>query len=113
MSVKSEPYFWLECDGCGCTSADGDYSAWKDVGDAITEAQSCDWRLGEDTEHRTRQYEGERGQTIVEPGNEGHYCPSCIPPWCLECERPITDDNPRVLDKAGDPDNWECKGCAS
>lgn len=23
----------------------------------------------------------------------------------LECERPITDDNPRILDDAGDPDN--------
>lgn len=23
MTVQSAPYFWLVCDGCGCSSADG------------------------------------------------------------------------------------------
>ena len=98
MSVKSKPYYWLECEKCGCTSATGDYTAWGSVTDALTEAIECGWHLAEET---------------AATGNIGHYCADCTPPWCLECDRPITDDNPRVLDPEGDPDNWECKGCAS
>lgn len=111
MTVKSAPYYWVECDGCGTSAAQGDFTAWRDHGDAVTEAQGSDWRIGSDTDHPTKQFEGKRGETITVPGNEGHYCPDCIPPWCLECERPITEDNSRVLDKDGDLDNWECKGC--
>lgn len=112
MAVKSEPYFWVVCDGCGVSSTKGtDYAAWAGENTALIEAEESGWRLGDRTDCPTKRFEGERGQEIVVPGNEGHYCPTCTPPWCLECERPITEQNPRLLDEAGDPDNWQCKGC--
>jgi hypothetical protein len=44
MSLKSKPYFWLECDTCGAKSTeDGDYSAWEDHGAAADEAYDRDW----------------------------------------------------------------------
>lgn len=81
MSIKSAPYYWLECDGCGKGSAVCDYAAWQSVDDAISEAEGNAWYL------RPAQ----------------HYCGYCLPPWCLECERDITDENPRCDDL--------CAGC--
>jgi predicted RNA-binding Zn-ribbon protein involved in translation (DUF1610 family) len=46
MSIKSAPYYWLECDGpdCKATTADlGEYTAWADSGYAEEEAANCDW----------------------------------------------------------------------
>ncbi len=116
MTLKSKPYYWLECDGCGAVSTEGgDFTAWGDSGVAEDEADGSDWRIGSRTaypvKHRTLSF----GIVVREPGpaNEGDYCSDCTPPWCLECERPINDDNLRMSDPEGDPDNWECQGCAA
>lgn len=48
MSVKSAPYYWLECDepDCGNISTEGsDYTAWSDLDGAIAEADGSDWLL--------------------------------------------------------------------
>lgn len=98
MTIKSAPYYWVECEGCGVKSTeDTDYTAFSCVTGALEDAQVQAWHLAENTEST---------------GNFGHYCDKCTPPWCLECDRPITGDNPRMVDADGDPDNWECKGCA-
>lgn len=60
MSVKSEPYYWLECDepDCGAKSTEGgDYTAWSEVFEAEEEAYNSDWG----------RVEGK------------HYCPAHIP----------------------------------
>lgn len=67
MSVKSEPYYWLECDGvnkdgtpCGRKSTEnGDFSAWSDMDGAEAEADCSDWDI------------------TSTPGK--HYCPFHIP----------------------------------
>ena len=48
MSVKSEPYFWVECDGdnCDAKAPDGDsdeYSAFGKPQTAIEYAEQCGW----------------------------------------------------------------------
>lgn len=46
MSVKSAPYYWLECDGCGAKSTEGgDHSAWSDVNGAKEDAEGSDWSV--------------------------------------------------------------------
>lgn len=48
MSVKSEPYYWLECDesGCGVKSTyGGEYTAWSHVNEAIEDAEGCGWAV--------------------------------------------------------------------
>lgn len=103
MTVKSAPFYWLVCEGCGVKSTkDTDYTALSSVTEAIDDAQEQGWRLGENTMEMSPQ-----GNL----GNIGHFCQTCVPPWCLECERPITGDNPRAVDKDGTPDNWVCRGC--
>lgn len=88
MSLKSEPYYWLECDGCGAKSTEcGEYGAYSDPSGAQDDAEGNDWseRDGKD------------------------YCADCPVPWCRECERDITPDNPRC-DPDG-KDTWGCAGC--
>lgn len=46
MTVKSEPYYWIVCDGvkCGVNAQEGsDYSAWKEPDSAWTEADASGW----------------------------------------------------------------------
>jgi hypothetical protein len=46
MSIKSEPYYWVECDweGCGLSASEGgDYSAWKQPDGAVEDAAAGDW----------------------------------------------------------------------
>jgi uncharacterized protein (UPF0128 family) len=46
MSVKSKPYFWVECDGDRCTAKvpDGDeYSACEELKQVIESAQEFGW----------------------------------------------------------------------
>jgi hypothetical protein len=48
MSVKSKPYFWVECDGdrCAARLPDGDeYSAYGDREETITMATDSGWVL--------------------------------------------------------------------
>lgn len=76
MTVKSEPYYWIECDdpGCGVKSADlGDYSAWGDDSQALYE-----WS----------EWEGQ------ETPDGKHYCERHRKPQCDECEQfvPVNDE---------------------
>lgn len=73
MSVKSAPYYWLECDSCGEKSTEGtDYSAWSDEGDAYDQAYNHDW--------------------VRIPA--GDYCPDCSPVICEQCdEKPATTEH--------------------
>ena len=44
MSIKSAPYYWVECDGCGAKSTEGgDFSAWADAATAEEDAHGSDW----------------------------------------------------------------------
>lgn len=48
MSVKSAPYYWLECDheGCGLKSTyGGEYTAWSDESGAIEDATGSGWLI--------------------------------------------------------------------
>lgn len=48
MSIKSKPFYWLECDEpeCGNKSTDGDeYDAWADESQAIECAYNADWLI--------------------------------------------------------------------
>lgn len=54
MSVKSEPYYWLECDGpeCGRKSTEyGDHTAWAEEHMAEEEAENGDWALTDEGKH--------------------------------------------------------------
>jgi hypothetical protein len=49
MSVKSAPFYWLECDACGQSSTqDHDVAAWADEEQARMDATEGDWEVGED-----------------------------------------------------------------
>jgi hypothetical protein len=65
MSVKSKPFYWLECDECAHSSQDdGDYSAWAHESTAIDEANDSGW--------------------LIEDGR--HLCESCVFELrCPEC----------------------------
>ena len=39
MALKSAPYYWLECDGCGELAEYDEFSAFKDVSTAIDRAE--------------------------------------------------------------------------
>jgi hypothetical protein len=44
MSLKSAPYYWLECDRCGDKSTEaGDFSAWAEPQGAHDEAGNSGW----------------------------------------------------------------------
>lgn len=38
MAIKSAPYYWLECDGCGEHAEYGDYTAMSDEVGAVDAA---------------------------------------------------------------------------
>jgi hypothetical protein len=63
MTVKSAPYYWLECNGCGVRADYGDFSAMEGVGEAIDLALDSEWSM-----------QGDR-----------HHCPACPP--IANCER--------------------------
>lgn len=73
MSVKSAPFYWLECDGCDIKSTeDSEYSAWSDRGDAIDHAVDCGWLMSGD----------------------GHYCDECAPVvTCCNCNGLATTEH--------------------
>lgn len=44
MAVKSAPYYWLVCDGCGKrVEYDGEYCALDNVSDAIRFSLEMEW----------------------------------------------------------------------
>jgi hypothetical protein len=48
MSIKSKPFYWLECDepGCGVKSTEGgEFDAWSDAHQAVDDADASDWLI--------------------------------------------------------------------
>ena len=84
MSVKSAPYYWIVCDGCGqrLPHCGGEYTALDSRDDAIEEAYASDWTT-----------DGVR-----------HHCPNCPTlAVCERCDFPAGDD-------PGERDN-HCEPC--
>lgn len=71
MSLKSAPYYWLECDDCGALSTDsGAFKAWEVETEARDEAYDLDWYTS----------------------NEHDWCAGCkVNHVCSECDK-VTDD---------------------
>lgn len=75
MSLKSAPFYWVICDGCGSRSPteDSEVSAWSDAATAVEDAENGDWV---EYERNT-----EAGETNI------HLCYVCTPktengePW--------------------------------
>ena len=63
MTLKSAPYYWVECDNCGVRCEYDEFSAWADPGYAEQGAIDSNWSS-----------QGER-----------HHCPRC--PHIADCER--------------------------
>lgn len=84
MSVKSKPYYWLECDDCGVKSTEhGEYTAWVSVEDARSEAEDWD------------------GNWVSAP-DDIDWCGTCRDKHvCRECDKPSDDLAPE------DPENPE------
>lgn len=52
MTIKSEPFYWLECDDCGVKSTeDSDYVAWQSPDQAVDNAADSDWLITDDGKH--------------------------------------------------------------
>lgn len=48
MSIKSEPYYWLECDELDCTNIStesSEHTAWSDINGAIEQADGAEWLI--------------------------------------------------------------------
>jgi hypothetical protein len=73
--IKSEPYFWVECDRCGERAEYGDFSAMADASQAV---DGLDW--------------------ITIRGKEGielHYCEDCTV-WSDEEDEFVVNMEPFV-----------------
>jgi len=55
VSLKSKPYYWLECDHEGCDernpSLDNEVDAWSDEEGALEDAAYGDWTTTDAGEH--------------------------------------------------------------
>jgi hypothetical protein len=55
MSIKSAPFYWVECDGdqcdARCPTEDYDITAWGEEDQAITDAEASDWTITAAGEH--------------------------------------------------------------
>lgn len=71
MSLKSAPFYWVICDGCGAKSTEGgEYAAWESAGTAEQDALDSEW-----SEHKGK-----------------HYCDGCSTDLiCSECGE-LADD---------------------
>ena len=79
MTIKSTPYFWLECDAPGCrvkSTDDNHYSAWSDPGGAEEMADEG-WR-------RTDSVKITGGKPTYIGAR--HYCAKHAGRVCDECE---------------------------
>ena len=84
MSLKSAPYYWVICDGCGANSTEAsEHSAWSEPGVALEDAENWDW-----TFYR------------ILPHDAVHLCPDCTPktgdgdPWEELPHPTVKDDQP-------------------
>lgn len=64
MSIRSAPYYWVECDNCGerAEYSGGEISAWKEAAQAVDGVVDDEWSIHGDK----------------------HHCPRC-PPLCQRC----------------------------
>lgn len=51
MTLKSKPYYWVDCDRCGQTCDYGDYSAMYDESQAVEGARDNEWLVTDDGHH--------------------------------------------------------------
>ena len=63
MSIKSAPFYWLECNNCGTRAEYDDFAAMSTQAEAIDMACDSEWSM-----------QGER-----------HHCPDC--PVIADCEK--------------------------
>lgn len=85
MSLKSRPYYWVECDECESSAQeDSDYTAWSDQGDAIDFATDDGWLMFDKPLANGKQH------------------------FCQECQRPYICDG---CGESREPDS-PCASCA-
>jgi hypothetical protein len=77
VSLRSAPYWWVECDGCGDRCEYGDFSAWADHGYAIDGAIEAEWTEADGK----------------------HHCPKCPP--LTKCENCGKEAGPEAADRDG------------
>ena len=78
MTLKSAPYYWLECDGEDCISRapDDEVTAWDTAAHALGELHGGDWKAS---------------------ANDHHYCPDC---WLYdEADNIVFNDGTRTADE--------------
>ena len=51
MSIKSAPYYWVECDNCGERCDYGDLAAYDDAEMAVDIALDSEWTGKDDLQH--------------------------------------------------------------
>jgi len=52
MTIKSAPYYFVVCDGCGKNAQEGqEFTAWSNKGSAVDGATDADWLTTEDGRH--------------------------------------------------------------
>ena len=80
MAIKSAPFYWVECDGCGTRHKYDDHIAWVTKDQAVDIAHESDWLIGG---------YGDAPEAL------GHYCWECQQPFiCNECGEYQTLDEP-------------------
>lgn len=82
MSLRSAPYYWVECNNCGERCEYDDFSAMSTPGQAVGLAVDADW--------------SEQG--------ERHHCPEC--PTIADCEKCGKDAGELPLERDG-----LCRSC--
>jgi hypothetical protein len=82
MTLKSAPYFWVECDTCGIRAEYGDFSAMSDASSAIDGAVDSEWST-----------QGER-----------HHCPAC--PHIADCYKCGKDAGENAMER-----DDHCQAC--
>ena len=82
MTIKSAPYYWLECNNCGERAEYGDFAAMDSEASAIGQARDSEWTRQGDRDHcpdcppigdceRCGKDAGEL------PGERDYHCQSC------------------------------------
>lgn len=59
MTLKSGPYFWVECDWEDCAAnaqEDGEYAAWSEASAAVDDADSAGWLIVRSPDATERYY---------------------------------------------------------
>jgi hypothetical protein len=76
MSLKSAPYWWVDCDNCGERCDYGDFAAWAEVDHAIDGAIESEWTTD---------------------GSGKYHCTAC--PQIAKCERCGKDAGDDPMDR--------------